>query len=65
MVKSEGIAPPQYGTKGLVGDKLAEVELKYDLGKGVEGFGVLGANGRNLKTILQKQRNGKPGRERG
>ncbi len=45
MVKSEGIAPSQYGTKGLVGDKLAEVELKYDLGKGVEGFGVLGANG--------------------
>ena len=25
VVKSEGIAPSQYGTKGLVGDKLAEV----------------------------------------
>jgi hypothetical protein len=38
VVKSEGIAPSQYGTRGLVGDKLAEVEEKYDLGKGTEGF---------------------------
>ena len=45
LVKSEGIAPSQYGTKGLVGDKLAEVELKYDLGKGVEGFGLVGEGG--------------------
>src|SRR6185312_8014032 len=30
VVKSEGIAPSQYGTRGLVGDKLAEVEEKYD-----------------------------------
>jgi Plasmid pRiA4b ORF-3-like protein len=42
LVKSEGIAPSQYGTKGLVGDKLAEVEEKYDLRKGAEGFGVEG-----------------------
>ena len=45
VVKTEGIAPSQYGTKGLVGDKLAEVEEKYDLTKGTEGFGVLGAEG--------------------
>jgi hypothetical protein len=38
VVKFEGIAPSQYGTKGLVGDKLAEVEEKYDLGKNAEGF---------------------------
>jgi hypothetical protein len=38
LVKSEGIAPSQYGTKGLVGDKLAEVEEKYDLTRGAEGF---------------------------
>ncbi|HTQ65732.1 MAG TPA: hypothetical protein VMI12_13100 [Puia sp.] len=38
VVKSEGIGPSQYGTRGLVGDKLAEVEEKYDLGKGIEGF---------------------------
>ncbi|HUR10214.1 MAG TPA: hypothetical protein VM012_02525 [Flavitalea sp.] len=42
VIKTEGIAPSQYGTKGLVGDKLAEVEEKYDLSKGAEGFGVVG-----------------------
>jgi hypothetical protein len=42
VVKTEGIAPAQYGTRGLVGDKLAEVEEKYDLGRGAEGFGVEG-----------------------
>ncbi|HZG24660.1 MAG TPA: hypothetical protein VEZ17_08780 [Chitinophagaceae bacterium] len=42
MVRVEGIGPSQYGTKGLIGDKLAEVEEKYDLGKNVEGFGEEG-----------------------
>jgi len=42
VIKSEGIAPSQYGTKGLVGDKLTEIEEKYDLTKGTEGFGVEG-----------------------
>ena len=42
VVKTEGIAPSQYGTKGLVGDKLTEIEEKYDLTKGTEGFGVVG-----------------------
>jgi hypothetical protein len=41
-VRIEGIAPSQYGTKGLVGDKLAEVEEKYDLNAGAEGFGEEG-----------------------
>jgi hypothetical protein len=41
-VRVEGIAPSQYGTKGLVGDKLAEVEEKYDLNAGAEGFGEEG-----------------------
>jgi len=45
VVKTEGIAPSQYGTKGLVGDKLTEVEEKYDLTKGTEGFATLGASG--------------------
>jgi hypothetical protein len=44
IVKTEGIGPSQYGTKGLVGDKLAEVEEKYDLGKGAEGFGTEGGD---------------------
>ncbi len=41
-VRTEGIGPSQYGTKGLVGDKLTEVEEKYDLGKNVEGYGEEG-----------------------
>jgi hypothetical protein len=41
-VKAEGIAPSQYGTKGLVGDKLAEMEEKYDLEAGTDGFGEEG-----------------------
>ena len=42
VVRSEGIAPSQYGTKGLVSDKLAEMEEKYDLVTGAEGFGTEG-----------------------
>ena len=42
VIKSEGIAPSQYGTKGLTGDKLAEMEEKYDLKAGAEGFGEEG-----------------------
>lgn len=30
-IRSEGIAPSQYGTKGLISEKLAEIEEKYDL----------------------------------
>ena len=42
VIKSEGIAPSQYGTKSLIGDKLAEVEEKYDLHSEAEGFTVEG-----------------------
>jgi Plasmid pRiA4b ORF-3-like protein len=45
MVRTEGIAPSQYGTKGLVSDKLAEMEEKYDLVTGVEGFSEVGEEG--------------------
>ena len=38
-VRAEGIAPSQYGTKGLLGEKFADVEEKYDLTQGVDGFG--------------------------
>ena len=37
-IRVEGIAPSQYGTKGLLGEKFADVEEKYDLTKGTEGF---------------------------
>lgn len=41
-VRNEGIAPSQYGTKSLLGDKFVDVEEKYDLSKGQEGFGEEG-----------------------
>lgn len=42
IMRSEGIAPSQYGTKGLLGEKFADVEEKYDLTQGAEGFGEEG-----------------------
>src|ERR1044072_6276149 len=42
VIKSEGIAPSQYGTKGIADDKLTEMEEKYDLKAGTEGFGTEG-----------------------
>ena len=48
VTKTEGIAPSQYGTKGLVGDKLAEMEEKYDLKAGAEGFIEQGSEGEDL-----------------
>ncbi len=44
VVKSEGIGPSQYGTRGLVGDRLTEIEEKYDLNRNAEGFGVEGVS---------------------
>lgn len=44
-VRKEGLAPSQYGTKGLIGDKLVEMEEKYDLnreGMSEDGFGEEG-----------------------
>src|SRR5215212_11812056 len=42
MVRKEGIAPSQYGTKSLLGERFADVEEKYDLSKNAEGFGEEG-----------------------
>ncbi|MFN0083307.1 MAG: IS1096 element passenger TnpR family protein [Ferruginibacter sp.] len=43
-VRTEGIAPSQYGTKGLVDKRLAEMEEKYDLKSDAmqDGFGEEG-----------------------
>jgi hypothetical protein len=43
-IRNEGIAPSQYGTKSLLGERFADVEEKYDLTKGAEGFGEEGEN---------------------
>jgi hypothetical protein len=42
LIRSEGIAPSQYGTKSLLGERFADVEEKYDHSKGAEGFGEEG-----------------------
>ncbi|MBP1650918.1 MAG: hypothetical protein H6Q26_1075 [Bacteroidetes bacterium] len=52
-VRKEGLAPSQYGTKGLVGDKLVEMEEKYDLNKegmSEDGFGEEGEEDENSEA---------------
>ncbi len=46
-VRTEGIAPSQYGTKGLVDKRLAEMEEKYDLQPDAlrDGFAEEGEDG--------------------
>jgi hypothetical protein len=41
----EGVGPMQYGTKGLLGEKFADIEEKYDLNEGADGFGEEGEEG--------------------
>ena len=50
-VRTEGIAPSQYGTKGLLGPKFADVEEKYDLTQGTEGFSEKDEQGEDLTTL--------------
>ena len=38
----EGVGPMQYGTKGMLGEKFADIEEKYDLSEAKEGFGQEG-----------------------
>ncbi|MCW3115348.1 MAG: hypothetical protein JWR18_3744 [Segetibacter sp.] len=42
--RTEGIGPAQYGTKSLLGDKFVDIEEKYDLSAGAEGFGREGVS---------------------
>jgi Plasmid pRiA4b ORF-3-like protein len=49
LVRKEGLAPSQYGTKGLMGTgKLTEVEEKYDLSNLMEGFNTKDDDGNEL-----------------
>lgn len=50
MVRTEGIAPSQYGTKGLLGEKFADIEEKYDLTQvsAGDGFGEKDEEGEDL-----------------
>lgn len=49
IARSEGIAPPQSGIKGVSTEKMIEIEEKYDLAKEEmdEGFGKEGAQDEN------------------
>ena len=38
----EGVGPMQYGTKGLLGPKFADIEEKYDLAEAADGYGEEG-----------------------
>ena len=51
-VRSEGIAPSQYGTKGLVDSRLAEMEEKYDLKPDAmaDGFSEEGEGGDEVEA---------------
>lgn len=51
-VRTEGIAPSQYGTKGLVDSRLAEMEEKYDLQPDAlrEGFSEQDADGETAEA---------------
>jgi hypothetical protein len=48
VVRTEGIAPSQYGTKGLLGEKFADVEEKYDLSQSGDGFGEKDEEGEDV-----------------
>jgi len=47
VLRKEGIAPAQYGIKGVNPDKIMEIEEKYDLGaeEMAEGFGSVDEDG--------------------
>lgn len=49
-VRAEGIAPSQYGTKGLLGEKFTEIEEKYDLSQTGDGFAEKDENGEDFNT---------------
>ena len=38
----EGVGPMQYGTKGMLDEKFADIEEKYDLNEAADGFGEEG-----------------------
>jgi Plasmid pRiA4b ORF-3-like protein len=48
--RTEGISPSQYGTKGLLGEKFADIEEKYDLTQAGDGFGEKDDDGEDLSV---------------
>jgi hypothetical protein len=56
-LRSEGIGPSQYGTKGLINEKLAEIEEKYDLNTVVmaDGFSEEGEEEAETEADVQAE----------
>lgn len=54
-IRTEGIGPSQYGTKGLVNEKLAEIEEKYDLNSTVlpDGYNEEG-DGESSESVTEE-----------
>ncbi|MEO6869178.1 MAG: hypothetical protein ABI168_06015 [Ginsengibacter sp.] len=52
VVRSEGMGPSQYGTKGIVNEKLAELEEKYDFSSSIlsDGFTEEGEEGEGVAS---------------
>lgn len=55
IARSENIAPPQYGTRSLLGNKFVDIEEKYDLASGTEGFGTEGEGGAEAEPEEQPE----------
>lgn len=53
--RTEGIAPSQYGTKGLLGEKFADIEEKYDLTQVGEGFAEKDEEGEDIGTAEESE----------
>lgn len=50
LVRSVGLAPSQYGTKSMLGEKFADIEEKYDLLQAGDGFGEKDAEGEDVAS---------------
>ncbi len=55
MIRTEGIAPSQYGTKGLLGEKFADIEEKYDLTQVGDGFGEKNEEGEDIGGLAEEE----------
>ncbi len=64
-IRSEGIGPSQYGTKGLINEKLAEIEEKYDLNNVVmaDGFSEEGESEIEAETEADEEVEGSTSEE--
>lgn len=55
MVRSVGLAPSQYGTRSLLGEKFTDIEDKYDLTQVGDGFGEKDEEGEDVGTSEEEQ----------